>query len=577
MRRWNGAAGSGRKRATASTGTRSWSGPGLAILLLAVACAPGDSSRQPAYDSLQGAIPEPSAPVWLIGLDGAGWNMLDPLLKAGELPNLAALIERGRSGVLRSENPTISPALWATIATGQPREVHGVVNFTERVPGSYRTVESGPLDRRSPALWDHVGAAGGRSVVVNWFGSFPAEEIDGVYLARGLDPQAAQPAQVHPEGWLDAGPPFQASAPPGWALEAIGRTPFLRETLLDDQRSLDLLRRAVAAEPADLVVSYFAGVDIAQHVTWKDMDPHYVPFPDEPPRDPSLAGVIPAYYRYLDDVVGQVVALAPDDATIVVVSDHGGGPMRPEEAFHFQLEVVLSELGYTRKLGNGETDWTGTTAWAISELYRERKRIWLNLAETEAQGIVPAEQAASLADEIETRLRGLRVEDGPLFERVENHLADADWMPGMPALTVQFAEGALTATRVRDGDGGFAMDPVRLRHRDVSGGHRLDGMMVLAGPKIAPGRFTAPATLYQVAPTILHLLGLPQDARLQPPVGQGGVFAEVLLPEWYEEHPPLVAEDYRTLPRLGRVVEGAAEADPAEDASLARLRALGYL
>ncbi|ANM29637.1 hypothetical protein ABI59_08680 [Acidobacteria bacterium Mor1] len=549
----------------------------MLLLLLFVACAPGESSRQPAYGTLEGAIPAPSAPVWLIGLDGAGWNMLDPLLEAGELPHLAALIERGSSGVLRSENPTISPALWATIATGQPRDVHGVVNFTERVPGSYRTVESGPLDRRSPALWDHVGAAGGRSVVVNWFGSFPAETIEGVYLARGLDPAAARPGQVHPEGWLDAGPSFEASSPPGWALEAIGRTPFLRETLHDDQRSLDLLRRAVARESADLVVSYFAGVDIAQHVTWKDMDPDYVPFPDEPPRDPALAQVIPSYYRYLDHVVGEIVALAPEDATIVVVSDHGGGPMRPEEAFHFQLEVVLSELGYIRKLQSGDFDWTRSTAWAISELYRERKRIWLNLVETESQGIVPREQAASLAEEIETRLRGLRVEEGPLFDRIENHLNGEDWMPGMPALTVEFAQAALTATRVRDGAASFAMDPVRLRHRDVSGGHRLDGMMVLAGPKIAPGRFTSPATLYQVAPTVLHLLGLPQDARLQPPAGQGGVLAEVLSPEWYAEHPPLIAEEYRTLPRLGRVVEGDAEADPAEDASLARLRALGYL
>ncbi len=57
--------------------------------------------------------------VMIIGLDGADWQVMDPLLKAGRLPALAGLLRRGVRADLRSNTPMLSPLLWTTVATGK--------------------------------------------------------------------------------------------------------------------------------------------------------------------------------------------------------------------------------------------------------------------------------------------------------------------------------------------------------------------------------------------------------------------------------------------------------------------------
>jgi len=75
-------------------------------------------------------IPPPTgARVVLIGLDAATWDVMRPLMQAGELPNIRSLVDRGWSGVLRSMEPTLSPMVWTTIASGRLPAHHGIFGF----------------------------------------------------------------------------------------------------------------------------------------------------------------------------------------------------------------------------------------------------------------------------------------------------------------------------------------------------------------------------------------------------------------------------------------------------------------
>jgi hypothetical protein len=76
----------------------------------------------------------PARKVVLVGIDGAEWAVLDPLIASGRTPALAGLVARGTRGPLATLRPTLSPALWTTVATGQPPEVHGVQNFIVHRP-----------------------------------------------------------------------------------------------------------------------------------------------------------------------------------------------------------------------------------------------------------------------------------------------------------------------------------------------------------------------------------------------------------------------------------------------------------
>ena len=73
--------------------------------------------------------PVPTAPILLIGVDGLEWSVLAPMIRHGELPHLRSLMERGTYGKLETLQPTVSPVIWTTIATGKRPEHHGILHF----------------------------------------------------------------------------------------------------------------------------------------------------------------------------------------------------------------------------------------------------------------------------------------------------------------------------------------------------------------------------------------------------------------------------------------------------------------
>lgn len=583
-----------------------WRGPGPAILLAGLlallppclaSCRPSPrdgAGRQVAgfpvepapeafpgisYPLAGGPLPRPASragPVWLVGLDGATWDLIEPLAGKGELPHFREMMESGATAVLRSEEPTISPALWATIATGVPRFRHGITNFRVKIPGSYRLVQAGPMDRREPALWELIGAAGGTSAVISWFGSFPAEAIPGFYVSKGFDPEAPGEGQVHPPELAERLSREARVTMRKGDLEAIGWNEDYRRTLVEDARALAALREILRLDDPDFVAVYFAGIDVVQHVAWHHMDPESHAFPEDGDPDPDLAGIIPAYYRYIDHTLGLLREMAPPGTTFVVVSDHGGGPMRREEAFVPNLPPLLEALG----LMDGEKG----TVFTMSQPYRHEKPIWLNLRGIERAGTVPAAEARPAAARIGDLLASLRTGGGePVFASVEDLTAAPGWTPGDPALSVRFSYAARAARTVTGAGRTIPASAFVSRLPGVSGSHRPDGILILDGPGVRPGRLEGGASIYNVAPTILYLLGLPQDGRmLSVAPADGGVLEEALEPGALEETPVVMVDRYPGEPRRGRVRGEAppgddGRMDPARQREMDRLRSLGYI
>ena len=153
----------------------------LAVAICLTACG-GAKESGPSYPSWEGDLPQPAAPVWLVGLDGATWDLVRPLLDRGELPTFARLMDEGAYGTLLSEEPTISPAIWATMVSGVPREVHGVDNLLD----DFNNVPVGAPEDVSMAIgWDFVLGAGETAVA-----SFTLSETDdsaGAFTIRQVD------------------------------------------------------------------------------------------------------------------------------------------------------------------------------------------------------------------------------------------------------------------------------------------------------------------------------------------------------------------------------------------------------
>jgi len=511
----------------------------------------------------------------LIGLDGATWDLIRPMAERGELPAFETLMKEGAWTILRSEEPTISPALWATIATGMPRHRHGITNFRVKVPATYRLVEVGPPDRRAPALWELVGAAGGSSAVISWFGSFPAEPIEGAYVSKGFDPEKLEEGQVHPRSLVGALEKEARVLMRKGDLEMIGWNEDYRRTLVEDARVMAALRVILSRDQPDLVAVYFAGLDVVQHVAWRHMDPESQAFPEDGPPDPDLAGIIPAYYRYVDRTLAQILDLAPEGTTFVIVSDHGGGPMSRDEAFVPDLPPLLEAMGMMK----GERG----LLFTLSQPYRHEKPVWLNIRGVEPSGTLDPGEAAAAARDVTSRLADLRTEAGePVFASVRNLASDPGWMPGEPAISVRFSYAVRAAHGVLDGSRRIDASVFVSRVPGLSGSHRDNGILLMRGPGIRPGRLHVEANLYQVAPTTLYLLGLHQDGRmLASAPADGGVLEEAIDPGLLARHPVRMIPHYPGTDRsaLLRAAPGALDApeNPARDRELEKLRSLGYV
>jgi predicted AlkP superfamily phosphohydrolase/phosphomutase len=83
--------------------------------------------------------PSPKKRVLIIGLDGASWTGLNPLLEKGLMPHLKSTINKGTSGILESVIPPATAPAWSSFQTGKYPSKHWVVDFFMYKPWSYET------------------------------------------------------------------------------------------------------------------------------------------------------------------------------------------------------------------------------------------------------------------------------------------------------------------------------------------------------------------------------------------------------------------------------------------------------
>ncbi len=124
--------------------------------------------------------------VLVLGLDGASFDVIEPLARAGRLPNLARWMEEGASLPLRSTVPAMSFPAWSTLATGLDPGRHGLFDFTQKLPGAYRIRFSNATDRGGETLFSRVSRAGARVLCLGMPATFPPEPVNGL-LVSGFD------------------------------------------------------------------------------------------------------------------------------------------------------------------------------------------------------------------------------------------------------------------------------------------------------------------------------------------------------------------------------------------------------
>ncbi|MCP4165712.1 MAG: hypothetical protein GY759_07440 [Chloroflexi bacterium] len=128
--------------------------------------------------------------VLLIGLDGATFDIIRPLVTEGRLPNLARMLEQGAAGELQSSmppitptpTPTPTPTAWTSVFTGKNPGKHGIYNFQDIDSATYATRPVRGDGHGEKSVWQLLGEAGKTSVAIDVPYTFPPKPLNGVMI-----------------------------------------------------------------------------------------------------------------------------------------------------------------------------------------------------------------------------------------------------------------------------------------------------------------------------------------------------------------------------------------------------------
>jgi predicted AlkP superfamily phosphohydrolase/phosphomutase len=490
--------------------------------------------------------------VLVIGLDGVTFDLLGPWIEAGKLPNLQRLMRQGASGKLRTTLPPISSSSWSSFLTGVNPGKHGLVDFVYPGADSYKVSMVNATSRQTRALWNWLNDAGYKVGLLGIPTTYPTEPVDGFmvsgFLAPGPDSEWAYPRELKEELRAELGEFLLAPDERYRSSRHLDR--FLDDLTASVENRTQAALYLMQNKPWDLFAVVYWDTDMVQHETWRILDPNH------PRHDPVETAAhreqILAFHQKVDADVGRLLAGVDANTLVLVMSDHGFGPvhsffltnnwlanmglLRFKRGLWTGFKRFLFRLGYTplqmfritkalglaslrRKvrfqqkagllnrifLSFDNVNWSQTRTFSIGSF----GQVYINLAGTRPEGIVqPGIEYEELKDRIAQE--ALALQDPrtgePLVARVyrREEIYNGPFIDRAPDLIVQPRGWEYMAF----GHADFGSNRLVESIVGLSGHHRLDGIVILSGPGIKPGMLLEGASILDLAPTILHALGV---------------------------------------------------------------------
>ena len=284
--------------------------------------------------------------VFLLGLDGATWDVLEPLIHDGLLPNLAKLREQGSWGNLLSVFPPLSPVAWTGVITGKNSGKHGIFEFVEHGHNPLSGHVNSSHAIQTELLWEIAQRHGKKTVVGGVPMSYPArpgKNFSGFFLGDFLSPVGASDfssdAAFFAELERAVGPyqPWSTSIHDG-GNEAV---------VLDDlhrfmEQHLKAIRLMMKRCEWDFFIFDLMATDRLQHELWHVWDLTHRAAKGRESELESLRPRLLEFWQSIDEAIGEIEADLPADTAFLIISDHGFGPIE----HYVNLNVWLLEQGY---------------------------------------------------------------------------------------------------------------------------------------------------------------------------------------------------------------------------------------
>jgi len=458
--------------------------------------------------------------VMVIGLDGATWDLLEPWARNNKLPALKELMEKGCYGPLESTIPHVTPPAWTSITTGKNPAKHGIFDFMgiKREKDGWSLSLYTSRSKRAREIWDYLN---GKSIVVNVPLTYPSREINGIMVTGmytpDIDSEFTYPREIK-EDILKLFPDYKIEL--SWAEYEGKKQKFLEDLYKMTEERVNLFWHFFEMD-WNFFFFVFVGTDRLQHIVWDE-------------------GELLKYYRYLDDFLGEVIEKIREDRTnLLLVSDHGFAKIIKEvhinSILHQEgyLKLKTGQMsGFLRKLGLSKEGLTKILLkYKLNKFYDRLPPRVLHIVRKTIPGrsnpvydfdlknskaimvgtgsIYITEdnkhQKKEIEKEIIEKLENLTDPDTgeKIIERVfrKEEVYSGNLMSKAPDLIILPKKGYSLIHSVSD----IAVEKPQFKKAD----HALNGIFLAYGPDIKEGIQIRGAKIYDIAPTILHMFGLP--------------------------------------------------------------------
>jgi len=545
----------------------------------------------------------------VIGLDGGSFSVIDPLIKEGKLPNIARLIEEGVRGDLESTVPPVTGPAWASFMTGKSPGAHSLFDFVKRVPNESARQVVNYNHIKSKTLWSILSEQGKKVGIINVPLTYPPPEVRGFLISGMLTPgvqsQYTYPASLSQELEAKFG---QYVLDIWWQHYGPKRIKRFLQDLMDCTNKREKIALyLMESREWDFFMTVFIGMDRIQHALWNFLFP--LDRRNLSPKEEEIRDLIIEYYQLVDSIIGKLVTAVDGNGNLVIMSDHGFGPLNGKlyinkwledlglltydrtKKNRFRMRTKLAQmfrpiigkadfLNLRKKLAITKAsesmmvygfldsiDWSRTVAYAASNT---EQGIYVNLEGREPYGIVkPGNDWEEARDFIMEKLMELRHPETKEKLVSRSHkkedIYSGPYANNAPDIVFFLKEGEYLAD-VQPSN--YLIE--RPSWKTGTGTHRMEGIFIGYGRDIRNGLHVSNARIIDIAPTILNLMNVPIPDDMD-----GRVLTEIFADHFLRDTPPLYVRPTDT-------VDSDKEADGlyshSESAHLKeQLKGLGYL
>ena len=497
------------------------------------------------------------AAVLVVGLDAAEATLIERWAGEGELPTLSALASRAASFRLENCLETLPAGIWSELTSGRSSARTGFYFYSGQIHSGEAGVRAVVPEEVDPTTyWSLASAAGLRVAAIDMTMTVRVPDFNGLQLLEWGTHDRVFRTESGPDDLLPYVRSRYGDHPvhsPGRTCDKHAKSTAAFTDLLDRlhdgvERKAALLGDLLGQEQWDLFTCAFGETHCAGHQFWQLWEDADAGAGD----NDRLGYALRSVYKRVDSALGDLIRAAGPDATVVVVTSHGMGPVTggpqllpellvrlgfgsgsgPLAQFRSRLPIGARSL-VRRLLPRPALEPLRLAAASLPEpLTTPRTRavavendrigaIRLNLRGRDPNGTVePGSHAAAIVEELREEL--LRLEHPSTGERIVSAVLDADEVfppdrhANLPDILVRFRTDIGPIDACRSPRAGVLRVSVDAPHYlSRTGEHTPASRLWIAGPSVPGGGKHETANALDLAPTILALLNVEQPALLE--------------------------------------------------------------